>query len=582
MWSYFNFRFHRQLRKVRRQLMRFRIIFREYAGLHLVGKWKQLAMIRRFVILWWGLVIGLFIGLVWQTSMVVGRYLQPTPIAGGTYSEAVVGAVKNINPILPESGAANDLNRLIFSGLTKYNAQGEIEGDLATHWEVSADGKTYVFHLRKDVRWHDDVPFTAQDVVFTLIAIQNPDSRSPLAGTWQGVKVEARDDRTVVYTLPKPFTPFIHTTGIGVLPRHLLEGVDPSAMRVAEFNQRPIGTGPFKIDRFEPAENKAALKAYKKYHNGAPLLDEVVLHFYPTIAEALQAYERRVVKGVGRVQAGQIKQAERLSNLKLQELSVPDEVGVFFKTGGPLTGHKSVRMAIALATNRESIISQILGGYALPLSGPLLPGRQGINEVQPKADIKKAIATLEGDGWQRDADGIRKKGEQKLRLKLVTQKDSQYVAVAEALKLQWQKIGVETEVILLDNTTLQQSYIRPRQYDVLLYGINTGADPDVYAYWHSSQAKDPGLNVSAYSSPAADKALEAGRTITDEATRTAKYKAFLSAWNSDIPAVMLYSPYYIYGVPKDLYGMKAEKIITPPDRFYGIEGWAVKTDKINF
>jgi peptide/nickel transport system substrate-binding protein len=578
--SYFKFRFQRQLRRLIRDAHRAEHSMQQYYRAHLRGKWRQLAMIRGFVTMWWGLLVLLCGGLILQTVNLQQMHYAYRLLPGGVYTEGLVGTVKNVNPILPEGGASADVARLVFNGLTRVNNNGEIEADLARRWTVSPDGKTYTFFLREDIKWHDDVPFTAQDVVFTLVAIQNPDSRSPLAGTWQGVRVEAKDNHTVVYTLPKPFTPFIQATTVGILPRHLLESVDPSSLRVANFNQKPVGTGPFKLEQLDSKEGRIQLGANTGYYGKKPLVEQVILKLYPSSASALNAYARKQVMAVSRLQPGQLDKASDFGDIKLYQLTVPDQVGVFFKTTtGPLS-NKTVRAALAQATNRDEIITKNLADQATALASPLMPGRLGAGKQQLSFDIVSANRMLENDGWKKNRDGIRSKNGLPLQIKLVTQANSQYSAIAETLKKQWERLGVRTTITETDPTSLQQSYIRPRKYDALLYGINVGLDPDVYAYWHSSQAADPGLNLSAYKSSSADKALEGGRTLRDKPTREAKYKSFVNAWLNDNPAVMLYSPTYIYAVSSEVRGINAHKLGEPQDRFYDIESWAVRSKRM--
>lgn len=580
MWPYIKFRLQRQFRRFMRDLKRAEHAMHQYYRMHLLGKWRQLAMVRSFVILWWGLIALLGAGLFMQTLGLQQMHYSYRLVPGGIYTEGLVGAVKTINPILPDGSASADVSRLVFNGLTRIGNNGGVESDLARRWTVSPDGRTYTFFLRDDVKWHDGVPFTAQDVVFTLVAIQNPDSRSPLAGTWQGVRAEAKDNHTVIYTLPKPFTPFIQATTIGILPRHLLETVEPSRLRVANFNQKPVGTGPFKMAQLDIKDGRIQLNANTDYFGKKPLIEQVVLKLYTNAAAVLDAYARRQVMAVSRVQPAQLEKANDLGDLKLYQLTVPDQVGVFFKTTNSVLSSRAVRTALTQATDRKEIITKNMAGQATELASPMMPGRLGAGQQQVSFDKDAANKTLEADGWVRARDGVRAKSGKPLEIKMITQSNSQYSAVANTLKKQWSEVGARVTITENDPVTLQQSYIRPRKYDALLYGINVGLDPDIYAYWHSSQAADPGLNLSAYKSTAVDKALESGRTIIDKPTRSAKYKAFLSAWMVDNPAVMLYSPTYIYAVSDEVRGISAHKLGEPTDRFYGIESWAVRSKRM--
>lgn len=546
------------------------------------GRWQQLAMIRRFTLVWWGIVLICALGLVWQTRQMLAQGAILQPQKGGTYTEAVVGKVTTINPILPDNSASADAVRLVFSGLTKFDAEGNLKPDLATAWKVSPDGKTYTFTLRQNVKWHDDMDFTAHDVVFTLAAIQNPDTRSALASAWKGVRAEAVDDHTVVFTLPKPYTPFINATTVGVLPRHLLEAVEPKMLRVARFNQQPVGTGPFKLDDFDAQGGALTFQAHDSYYGGKPLIDTVALRLYEDSDQALQAYSRRQAMAVSRLSTNQVEEAKKLGTMKVYEAGTPNRVGVFFQTSRGVLSDKAVRLALAQATDRSAIIRERFDGYASAASGPLAAPRLSL-AASPQAarfNARAAGAALDAAGWQVGANGVRQKAGQKLEIKLVTQADTSYGEVARQLAVQWKQVGVDLKIEEIDASTLQQSYIRPRNYDALLYGINLGADPDVYAFWHSSQAIDPGSNLSVYKSGVADQALEAGRTLVDPQTRAAKYRSFIQSWVNDSPAVMLYTPAYLYGVDREVRGVKIKRLVYPADRFDGIEHWSVRVKAV--
>ncbi|TAK89554.1 hypothetical protein EPO04_00355 [Patescibacteria group bacterium] len=582
MLTYLKFKWQRVARRWWRNGLKSITTGRAYLRYRVWGRWQQLAMIRRFVVVWWAIVLVCGVGLLWQTRHVVAESAVLKPLAGGRYTEAVFGDMTTINPILPTTSAGSDASRLVFNGLTAFNTQGELKGDLAERWDVSPDGKTYTFHLRQGVTWHDGVPFTSQDVLFTLTAIQNPDTRSPLAPTWKGVTAEAPDDQTVVFKLPKPYTPFVNATTVGILPRHSLERTEPRLLRISDFNQHPIGTGPYRVRQLYAERGELELQANGDYFKGQPYIQAIVLRSYESSDDALQAYRRRQVMGIAQLRPGQVSEAAETGTLKLHEAGVPDRVGVFFKTKSGITSDKAVRAALALATDRGEIVKNEFDGYASTASSPLIaPKMSSVGLAQPsRTNIEAAKASLEAAGWKVGADGVRTKNGQPLTLKLVTQSQTAYGAVAHRLQEQWRAAGVKLEVEEVSAETLQQSHIRPRNYDVLLYAINLGADPDVYAFWHSSQAADPGLNLSTYNSKTADAALEAGRIVRDGPTRAAKYRNFIQAWVQDTPAIMLYTPTYIYAVDREVRGIDIKRLVYPSDRFDQVERWSVRVQPV--
>jgi peptide/nickel transport system substrate-binding protein len=578
MFNYLRFRYRRQVRRMRRDL---RLLHRwtvNYINRHIWGKWHQVRVVRRFLLIWWLLPAITLITLLQQISALQHQARVAIPLPGGIYTEAAVGTVQTLNPILPESATASDVNRLIFSGLTRYNSRRQLIPDLAT-WEVSADGKTYTFHLRHGVTWHDGVPLTSADVAFTLTAIQNPDSRSPLASSWQGVKVDTKDDYTAVFTLPQPLNSFLDSTTVGILPRHLLESVDPSQLREAKFNQNPVGTGPFQIKTFAPSAREIELTANPHYYLGRPKLDGFNFKFYDTPQQTLTAYAQQQVTSPGRIPPDAAEAADRQTGLIDHVFTLPEEETLFFSTADPILSDKNLRQVLSRSLDRQAIVDRADHGQGVVTTQPLLPGQVGYtNKYAPgRLDAAATARALDDAGWHQSKPGaVRVSGSTKLQLQLVTLRGGELEQAASDIKRQWADLGIGITIIAADKTDLQQTYMRSRNFQMLLYGVNLGADPDVYSYWHSSQAKDPGVNLSGYSSTDADRALEAGRIKSDPLVRLGKYDAFLKAWNADTPAAVLYQTGYVYAARDDVAGLMAHRLVVPADRYYGVERWTVR------
>ncbi|GAC1369350.1 MAG: peptide ABC transporter substrate-binding protein [Candidatus Saccharimonadales bacterium] len=578
MLSYLRFRYRRVVRRLKRTFRTAQKNTSEFVSRYLSGKWRQVRVVRKFLVLWGLIIFVAVIGLAQQVDSLHQLTQKLIAEPGGTYSEAALGTVINLNPVLPESASASDINRLIFSGLTRYNSQREIVPDLAT-WDVSTDGKTYTFHLRHGVKWHDGVPFTSGDVAFTLAAIQNPDSRSPLASSWEGVKVTTRDDYTVEFTLPQALNSFLDSTTVGIVPRHLLESVDPAQLREASFNQNPVGTGPFKLKTFAPDAKIVELAANHDYYLGKPKLDGINFKFYPTPADTIKAYAQRQVTSPGRIFPNSSNDARQQSGLTEDSFTLPDEQVVFFANGDPVLSDKGLRAILSQSIDRKAVLNQATHGQGVALTQPLLPGQLGYttkyapSSLDP-AGVKRA---LDAAGWtQSGGNAVRAKAGKKLSFQLVTLSGGELERAAGEIKRQWAPLGIELKVNSVSRDQLQQTYMRPRNFQMLLYGINLGSDPDVYSFWHSTQAKDPGVNLSGYTSIDADRALEAGRLKSDPQVREGKYDAFLKAWNADMPAAVLYQSSYTYGTRDNVTGISARRLVVPADRFYDVQKWTVR------
>jgi peptide/nickel transport system substrate-binding protein len=542
--------------------------------------WRHNKPVRRATLLWVGSVSLVILLSFIQLRALKPFYMQYAGRPGGTYTEGVVGSITTINPILAESGANADASRLVFSGLTRYNRDAKLEGDLAKTWTVSPDGRSYTFTLRPGIKWHDDQTLTSADVAFTIARIQNPDTRSPMASAWQGVEVATPDANIVILTLPVRYDAFLNSTTVGILPKHILQDTPANQLRVSEFNQAPIGSGPFMVKDFDTENGSVAMDANQSYFRGKPQLDSMVLKVYATQEELQSAFRKRQVMGMAR--SANSKGTSYGRGSELHSLSIPEEVALFMRTTSPLLSDAKVRNAIAAAVDRNDIIKTTLSDEAQPLVVPALSSQlpAAKDYKVPEQNVEQAKKMLDEAGWKQKGNATRLKGGESLRLTLVTASNDDYQAVATRLSKQLDAIGVSLNVQTYDATTLQRSYITARNYDVLLYGLNAGADLDPYPYWHSSQAKAPGLNVSQYSSATADKALVSARSTTDSRVRQVRLKSFLDTWLIDAPAVMLYTPNYLYITQDDVQGIQNGEIVTAADRFYDVQKWTVRSEPV--
>ncbi len=565
--QYFRFKLRRKTRRLRAQAHLWRIWLTNYFDRHVYGGWQKLGAMRGTMVAWLGIIVVSFWGLLLNINQLNSYYLAQAPAPGGNYSEGVSGELHTMNPIFADNAASADLSQLIFSGLTKLDAQGNYSGDLADHWDVSADKKTYTFYLRPTAEWQDGVRLTAKDIAFTVAAIQNPDSRSPLAADWSGVAVATPNDTTVQFTLPSSYSEFLYNTTVGILPKHLLENIRPSLLRLHEFNQKPIGSGPYEYASGLASSGIISLRANKNFYLGAPYISTMQIHIYATAHDEIAAYERKEIMGISKVDPADVSTLSQIEGLRIYQLKQPAYVAAFFNLKNATPNQLALRQGLAYGTDRDAIVAQALQGQAVRQQLPIPAGFSGFTNTATRYDYDTAQArALLGP-----------LGDQAKVLNLVTLKDSVYAQVAEQLKRQWAPLGVTLNIVAVDSDSLQQNYIRPRNYDILLYGQNLGGGSDEYSFWHSSQAADPGLNVSAYRNGDVDRFLETGRIARDPSYKASRYSSFLEAWAKDEPAIILYSPYYDYAQSTQVHGFDLQRIVQPQDRFNNVYQWYIDT-----
>ena len=534
------------------------------------------------------------LGLLWKIDR---SFAIEIPKSGGTLTEGIIGTPRFINPLLSISDADRDLTSLVYSGLMRADARGGVMPDLAEKYEISEDGLSYTFFLRDKLTWSDKEPITSDDIIFTIDQAKDSVLKSPQRASWEGVEVEKIDDRTVRFSLKRSYAPFMENMTLGILPKHIWKEIPAEQMTFTDFNIKPIGSGPYEISKITK-DSTGIIQSYtlssnKNFALGKPYIDNLILKFYPSEKKIISAYESGEIDSVGGISPQNVIKIKR-SETELKNLLLPRVFAIFFNQNiADIFSSKDIRQALNLAIDKEKIVREVLQNFGSVLSHPLPPGSIGALDLQEEIsqtpyeeNLKKAAAILEKAGWKlNDQDKIyEKKGKKKETIKLEfdlsTSNAPELVQTAELLKVMLEKIGVKTNVKIFEIGDLNQNVIRPRKYDALLFGIMMGRDPDPFAFWHSSQRNDPGLNIALYTNITADKLLEEARTISDVEKRKEKYRTFQEQVEKDIPAIFLYSPEYIYLIPKSLMGLNTDTIIIPSERFSQIHKWYMETEKI--
>ncbi len=528
------------------------------------------------------------------------------PADGGEYIESLVGAPHNINPLYARANPVDDdMVSLIYSSLLRYDGHGKLVLDLAESFEVSEDFKNYKLALRRDARFHDGVPVTADDVLFTFSAIQDSAWKSSLSMSFAGVSVEKVDDYTIKFKLGEPFAPFLSSLTFGILPKHLWQNIDPASARLSELNSKPVGSGPFKFHSFTRAKDGSyrsyAVERNDSFYGKKPYLDRVIFYFYPDEESAMAALRDHTVLGMSRVMIGESAQpglskdrmeintvpgneVDKNPEIEYYKLKLPQYTALFFNVRkNSILADQKVRRVLALALNRERILKEGIKSEGDLADTPILDGFIGFNKnIKPVLFDSQAAADMLDDlGWKISPTGtIREKKQEKLSIILKTLDNPEYSRVASIVAENWKSIGVETIVETVAGADLQRDAIRPRNYDVLLYGEILGIEPDLYPFWHSSQADDPGLNLSGFINRDADKLLEEARVFGNVEDRASRYRAFQEILAGELPAIFLYSPNYIYPQRKTVRGFNVELLAVPSDRFANIEDWYIKMKRV--
>lgn len=546
-------------------------------------RWDNFREVRSRIALW-VLAIGVVIGATGlQFWWYQDQYRTTANASDGTYAEAVLGPVDTLNPIFAKTSAEESAGELLFSRLLSYDKTGHLNYDLADDMKISEDQKTYTISMRPDARWSDGTYVRARDVAFTVRLLQNPATRSTLSG-WSDVKVTEVNDRTIAFTLPAIYAAFPHALRfLPILPEHTLRDVEPSQLRENSFSTKPIGSGPFTIKLLQDVDKANGRKIIhmvrnENYYRGAPKLSRLQLHVYKdadAIKHALATSEVNAASGLSVVAANDVNK----HRYTVENNPINSGVYALFNTQNGSLQDQKVRHALQVATDTDAVrtaVSDKLPSLYLPiienqLSGELPPA--------PKFNPVQAGALLDEAGWKLDGS-VRKKDGQPLTLNIVTTKNPDFEKALDVLSSQWRKLGITITTNIVDpedpSQNVAQSILQPRQYDVLLYQLTIGGDPDVYAYWHSSQLTSSGLNFTNYNNSNADDALSSARARLEPALRNAKYTTFAKQWLADAPAIGLYqatSQYIhtdgVHALPDD------SSLISAVDRYATVRYWTV-------
>ncbi len=554
---------------------------------NVLNRAKNILPVWRFVVGWLGLVT-LVAGLTIAQSFGLAKlYQKELPVTGGVYTEGMLGTFSNANPLYASSAVDNAVSRLVFSGLMKYNESNQLTTDLAKSMDVDSTGRVYTLTLRDNLRWHDGQPLTVDDVVFTYKLIQNPDADSALRTSWQGIGVTKLDARTVRFTLPSTLASFKYSLTTGIVPAHILSKIPANELRAHPFNTRePVGAGPYAwvgLDLRDPASEKEtsviALAPYEQFHTGKPGLERLLIQTYASEKALINAFTQNEVTAV----AGLSKkpaQFNELENVRTYSFPNTAAVMVFFKTTEGILADGKVRQALVRATYRTDFSKEIASVFR-PISAPLLPDQVGYDKtyVQAPYNPSEAQKILDDAGWSKGSNGLRSKDGKPLLVRLYGEETTDNLVILKKLKKSWGDIGVDVRLEAQEKANFQTT-MNFHTYDAVLYGISLGPDPDVYAYWHSTQAdvrSSSRLNFSEYKSKATDASLEGGRTRLEPETRKVKYQPFLKAWQEDAPAVALYQPRSFYFVRGTVYGLKNQVINTDADRYNNAANWKIHT-----
>lgn len=508
----------------------------------------------------------------------------PKPARGGTAVEALVGQAGVLNPLFETDDSARDVDSVIYQGLTTVNAQQTVVGLLATDWAISNDHLTYTFTIRTGVRWADGLPFSADDVLFTFHVLQDLEYTQPGAVDWRQVGVAAGGPNQVVFTLKAPSAGFPSALRIGIIAKHLFDGMAPAQIVASQYSGiRAIGTGPFKVAGIN---NLAITLDRNTFADSQPYLDHLILRTYPVSdpQTAIRAVLQGAADLVGGLEPQEVLALQGRTDVNVQDVRTFTNTFVTFNPEGPsktFFGDVKVRQALNQALDRQRVLTDVLSGRGEPDASPIPTGNWAYSDAAASArpyDPVAAAKALDAAGWVLTPGAkVRVKAGQNFKFELVVANPFPNHEVADSVARQLLEIGIQADVKPVTASDLVQKYLIGRKYQAALVALDVGPDPDLSSVWHSGA--DPAALNFAYSRGwgLIDKDLEDGRAAVDQPSRLAAYLDFQAEMGNAAPAIFLYSPHYNYAVSQRVHGVHMNSVIEPGDRFQYVTQWYVST-----
>lgn len=544
---------------------------KEHIKENLIGRFSHIANIRLLILEWSLLVIALLMLGITQAFWFGNSYAENVFVGGGTYTEATLGDVNSLNPLFASTSSEKTLSRLLFATLSTIDYSGHTGIGLAESIKPSEDGKIWTVKIRDGLKWSDGEPITNDDVIFTAELIKNPAVGSIYSSNLAKVKIEKNENDEIVFDLPTAYSDFMTALNFPIVPKHILGEADPQTLLENSFSNTPVTSGPFNFNATQTTssltdgEKVFYLSANPDYYKGQVMLNSFAIHTYNTKEDIINSLNAGSISATAELSEAEFNEIAG-SQFILKNSSLNSGAFIFFNTSRDVVKKNAMRTAIRQGINLDKV--REAAPDTAKLDYPLLENQIKLTNYPaiPEYDVitaKNKIAELSGG--------------EKLHIDLATTNSGYLPNVAEAIKNELEELGFEVIVSTYEeNQDFINNIIAKRNYDILVYEIELGADPDLLPYYHSSQANVAGLNLSNYRNAMADDLLLGARDTMNEELRVKKYESFLEYWVTGVPAIALYQPNLTYYYNKNVRTFSNDvRLVTALDRFSDVNSWAV-------
>lgn len=473
---------------------------------------------------------------------------------GDAYVSGSIADARTLIPILASDTASSAVCGSIYNGLVKYDKNVQLTGDLAESWEVIEEGLAIIFHLRKNVLWHDGVPLTARDVEFTYRALIDPQVRTPYSGDFQEIKsLEVIDDYTVKVIYKEPFSPGLSSWGMSIMPRHLLEHED---LHTTEFARHPVGSGPYRFRSWRTQE-KIELASNHGYFEHRPYIDRVIHRVIPDASTVFLELQTEGLDAAGLTPLQFSRQTDTdFFNRTFRKFRLPSFSYVYlgYNLKDPRFRDLRIRQALNYAVDKQEILAIILLGMGRVSTGPFIPDTWSFNpSVQPAPfDPDRAVALLKEAGWSdTDNDGLIDKDKCPFEFTIITnQGNEERLKAAQVIQRRLREIGIRVKIKVIEWSVFISEFIDKRNFEAVLLGWSLARDPDLYDIWHSSKTREGEFNFLSYANEEVDRLLIEGRRTFELSQRAACYQRIQEILYEEQPCMFLYVPDSLFALHK--------------------------------
>ena len=556
------------IRKFSRATTKASIESKEHLKENLVERISHVRNVKLLILEWGLLAIGLIMLAITQAFWFGDSYAEDVYTTGGTYTEATIGEVGSMNPLFATTNSEKVLSKLMFATIATIDYSGHAGNQLASSITAGENGQKWLVKLRDNLKWSDGEPITNDDVVFTVKLIQNSAVNTIYEANLANVKVSINEEGVIVFDLPSAYADFIYALNFPVVPQHVLGDADPKTLIENSFSNTPVTSGAFTYNAVQAdssGEKVVYLSANENYYLGRPMLSSFAVHTFTDKEGIVGAINSGSVTATAEL-SGADKEAISSSHFIEKNSSLNSGAFIFFNATKKPVDNLEIRAAIRQGIDLEKI-RNLVPETAI-LNYPLLDSQINLQEYPnlPARDYDAAKAKI-GE----------LSGEETIHLDIATVNSGYLPSVTQALTEELQALGFDVNMTVYEeNQEFINNVVSKRSYDILVYEVELGADPDLLPYYHSSQASKTGLNLSNYKNALVDDLLLGARDTMDTGLRAKKYELFLQNWVNDVPAIGLYQPNLTYYYNKNVRTFGNDvRLVTAIDRFSDVTDWAV-------